>query len=84
MLSVAAASKLGSGTIHVTNLALVYEVDGRGLYLNFIPRDIIRVSETGSLMGSKRITITWKEDGRKHSFDIRTKRHKELLEALAS
>ena len=84
ILQIPASSSYGDGSIYITSKAVIYEVDGMGIYLNFIPREIIvdfHASES-KLFGTRKFCIIWMEDNAKHGFEFRTKQHKRLQDVL--
>jgi len=77
LLDVPAISALGDGILCVTSHAVAYEVHGRGLYLNFIPKSTIigiRISKSG-LFGTRRCSLAWMEGKTRHQFEFRTRQH---------
>ncbi len=83
LLEIQANSNQGNGVLCITNMAVAYEVDGRGIYLNFIPRKVIKkFAPVGSvLFGTQKFRITWLEDT-ECFFEFRTKQYKQLLGAM--
>lgn len=84
ILQVGANSALGRGIFYVTDLAIAYEVDGRGLYLNFIPHKMIsrvEISKRG-FCGARKLRIFWIEDETEHSFELRTRQYRQLYDTL--
>ena len=84
ILEISATSRHGSGTLYVTSMAISYEVDSKGIYLNFIPRGMIKKFTAGTmtLFGFKKFHIIWSEDNAEHSFEFRTKQYKSLQKIL--
>lgn len=83
LLDVPASSRFGAGRLYITDQAVAYEVDGMGLYLNFVPRGIIRSIRPvgGPLLGARRFVMEWTEGGARHAFEFRTREHRRLEEA---
>lgn len=82
---VPASSEFGDGTMYVTTHAVAYEVDRRGIYLNFIPRGAvagIEVMSKSAMFGDLKCRLVWVEDRTRHSFEFRTRRHGLLDSAL--
>lgn len=84
ILCVEASSCFGDGYLYITSMSTIYEVNTMGIYLNFIPHEIIQsiLPLGNSLFGTKRFNIAWSENGSSHSFEIRTKKHKQLQVVL--
>ena len=62
--------------MYVTTHAVAYEVDRRGIYLNFIPRSAvsgIKVMSKSAIFGDLRCRLVWVEDGIRNSFEFRTR-----------
>ena len=85
LLQIPASSVFGDGVLYVTNLAVVYEVLKRGIYLNFVPRNTILgldVSKSG-MFGAKKCRLKWTEDGSVHHMELRIKRCNDLKSKLS-
>lgn len=81
LLRMEASSTHGNGFIYVTDMAVAYEVDCRGVFLNFIPRKLIkRITVVGGVLGAKKLRMEWDEDEAMHFFEFRTRNHSKLLE----
>lgn len=80
VLCVEASSCFGDGNFYITSMAIAYEVDAMGMYLNFIPHEIIKsIKSSGHvLFRAKKFHIVWSENDTSYSFEIRTKKHKQL------
>ena len=76
-----ASSMHGTGSLYVTSHAIAYEVDGKGLYLNFVPNSLfqlVNISKSG-MLGTRKFKLIWIEkDGTKHFFEFRTRDYKQL------
>lgn len=84
ILRIEASSRLGDGNLYITSVAVAYEVNTMGLYMNFIPHEIIQsIRSSGNpLFGAKKFNIVWSENDTIHTFEIRTKKYKLLLTTL--
>lgn len=63
LLELPASSAFGDGTLYVTDHAVAYEVFGRGIYLNFVPLDMLSglyVLRSG-MFGTK-CRLEWREE----------------------
>lgn len=84
LLAVPAHSAAGRGTLHVTTHAVAYEVERRGIYLDFVPLGSVRGLHVGrpGPLGSARCRLEWEEGGAMRSFEFRTCEHARLPGAL--
>ena len=84
IVQVEANSCHGNGVFYITDKAIVYEVDSRGIYLNFIPHKMIKkfARSPHILFGSRKYRVTWLENNTEHYFEFRTKQHKQLQNTL--
>ena len=84
ILRIPASSEFGAGTLCVTSMAVAYEVQRRGIYLDFVP--LAALKGTASLGGifEERCRICWEEDGSEHTFEFRTRHYKKLRRTLDS
>ncbi len=88
ILQADARSTHGDGVLYITNQALVYEVHERGIYLNFIPLDVVSsLCRVGvKMFGAAKFRLVWVEkdnNNKKHSFDFRTKKYVEVQDAAS-
>jgi len=82
---VPASSEFGDGTMYVTTHAVAYEVDRRGIYLNFIPRSAvsgIEVMSKSAVFGERKCRLVWVECRARNAFEFRTRQHGLLDSAL--
>ncbi len=83
VIRIGASSIHGNGSLYITDRAVSYEVDSRGIYLNFIPYEMIeKFHVLGGMFGAKKFRMVWLENGAKNSFEFRTKQHRKLLGTL--
>lgn len=83
LLKTNAISAQGNGFLYVTNLAVAYEVDRHGIYLNFIPHTTIKkLSMHRGMMGAKKFLLEWEEDTQKFAFEFRTHNYAKLCSII--
>ena len=84
-LKISADSKYGKGTLYITNKAVAYEVEGKGIYLNFVPFDIIQrfyISGKGIGHRTKKYKMIWVEKDSEYSIEFKVKNHQDLKKIL--
>lgn len=76
-------SRFGPGMFCVTDRAAACEIDGRGLYLDFVPRgSITALRELGRSRSGSRLRLEWREK-ETHGFEFRASDPSCLLAELA-
>ena len=77
-------SRHGPGALWVTDRAVACEIDGRGIFLNFVPRDQLRPLERlGRSPRGTRLRLSWEEEGAVCRFEFRAPDPGPLLSELA-
>jgi len=76
-------SRHGRGSLCVTDRAVACEIDGRGLFLNFVPRgSVLKLERLGRSPSGTRLRLSWEEGGAAHSFEFRAADPGPLLSEL--
>ena len=76
-------SRHGRGELYVTDRAVACEIDGRGLFLNFVPRGLVLPLERmGRSPSGTRLRLSWEEGGAVHRFEFRAADPGPLLSEL--
>ena len=85
IIQIEASSGHGDGMFYITDKAIIYEVNARGIYLNFIPHKMIKafIPSAFVLFGARKYRIIWMENNTRHFFEFRTKHHRQLQRVLS-
>ena len=76
-------SRYGRGVLWVTDRAVACEIDGRGILLNFVPRDTVTsLAKLGRSPYGERLMLSWDEEGSACRFEFRTPDSAPLLSEL--
>ena len=73
----------GPGTLWITDRAVACEIDGRGLFLNFVPRaSVASLERLGRSPYGTRLRLSWEEEGGACRFEFRARDPAPLLSEL--